>query len=263
MLPQHRERHRRVVLMQQGFVNRQSVLLDGAGEYMSCGDIGQIFDGTQTTATFSIWVKTTDGASNREIMAKYNTTINPDQRTLLFDMVNPGMLRCIVYKGGDTSNLLLFQSDNTVFTDNVWHNVLASINLTTANIDLYVDGVEVASTAANQGTPPIVFANTVQPFIIGARITPVANTWNGPVDEAAIWSAEFTSSQAEELYNNGTPTNLLSHSASGDLQGWWRMGDQGTFAAGDWTFPDQSVNSNDAVTVDVEFADVVTDVPLT
>ena len=39
-----------------------------------------------------------------------------------------------------------------------------------------------------------------------------------------MWSKQLSGSEVTELYNSGTPLDANTHSASANLQAYWRMG---------------------------------------
>lgn len=52
-----------------------------------------------------------------------------------------------------------------------------------------------------------------------------SNLSDGWVDEVGFWKKALSSSEIDEIYNNGAPGNLDTHSGADDLHSWWRMGD--------------------------------------
>jgi hypothetical protein len=52
-----------------------------------------------------------------------------------------------------------------------------------------------------------------------------SNLSDGWVDETGYWTKALSESEISEIYNNGTPGNLATHSGADNLLSWWRMGD--------------------------------------
>jgi len=79
------------------------------------------------------------------------------------------------------------------------------------------------------------------------------------MDEVAIWDVALDSDAVSAIYNSGTPIALDSDSGdydnSGDLQGWWRMGEGDTYP----TITDNSTNSNDGTMTNMASDDIVGD----
>ena len=49
-----------------------------------------------------------------------------------------------------------------------------------------------------------------------------ANVINGCMTEVSCWNKQLTQAEVNELYNGGKAANALTHSASGNLKGYWR-----------------------------------------
>lgn len=61
----------------------------------------------------------------------------------------------------------------------------------------------------------------------------------GLISNASIFTEGLTSAKVGELYNNGIPGNLSSHSSSSNLVGWWKLGNDATYnsSTSTWSFP--------------------------
>jgi hypothetical protein len=88
-------------------------------------------------------------------------------------------------------------ADGPVLNDTNWHFIAAGWDGT--NVKISVDG-GAYSTTAFAGP---VFGNGTGAFQIGAEAA--SNTWNGLIDEVAIWIGrnDLTISEVQQLYNNG------------------------------------------------------------
>ena len=133
--------------------------------------------------------------------------------------------------------------------DGLWHLHGFTFDGTTAR--LYVDDNP-------QGIPttPVGFG-AVSDVKLMTRGDATSAFETGLQDEVSIWrNVDLSPAQVVELYNGGTPYNLVNHSAYLNLDAWWRMGD------GD-VFPVLSDNkgSFDATMVNMEPGDIITDVP--
>ena len=52
------------------------------------------------------------------------------------------------------------------------------------------------------------------------------SNWDaGNLDEVSLWDRELTQTEVLELFANGAPTDLTTHSAADDIEAWWRMGE--------------------------------------
>ena len=62
-----------------------------------------------------------------------------------------------------------------------------------------------------------------------------------------MWNAALTSAQIREIYNEGLPSDLNSHSAYSNLVSWWQLGENSSYVGGatnPWTFADEKGTNN-------------------
>ncbi|BCV05383.1 MAG: hypothetical protein CM15mV105_290 [uncultured marine virus] len=100
--------------------------------------------------------------------------------------------------------------------DGNWHHIVA-VN-TNSDIKLYLDAVLI-KTQTGTWTP----TTTTNDALIGQRAG-IPN-FDGTIDEVGIFNTALSSDQVIELYNQGVPSNLSTHSANANLAGYWKMGD--------------------------------------
>ena len=143
--------------------------------------------------------------------------------------------------------------------DGNWHHIVCGFNLgsTSTSIVIFIDGVAFSDSIGNATYISIgtwaAAINTAAPFRIGN----VNRGFKGIMDEVSMWDKLLNLSQAQDIYNSGTPTDLTG---SSNLIGWWRNGDPtGTGAYP--TIVDQSTNSNDGTMNNMASGDIITDVP--
>ena len=137
----------------------------------------------------------------------------------------------------------------------------------TAVVSLSLDGTELATGTGTPGADIYYHGGSALPLMFGADpVTAAAgeNFFEGNIDEGSVWNKALTSAELLSVYNGGVPINLLSNTgdyvSSGDLQGWWRMGDpNGTSAYP--TITDDSTNTNNGTMTNMTSADIETVVP--
>ena len=126
-----------------------------------------------------------------------------------------------IRSGGSTAGKLVYYNgaslvvlSNERLDDGNWHNWIISYDHSTTTLKCYIDGQENYSDTYNAGT-----GNTIN------RIsnTFASNYWLGQLSNISIWNTDLTSAQVTEIYNNGTPSNLSSHSATSNLVSWWKL----------------------------------------
>lgn len=119
-----------------------------------------------------------------------------------------------------------YVTDNTVLTNNQWHNCLFVFNGSDTAPDIYVDGS--AEAISVSGGSLFATSNTIQTsldFVVGARDNILSDTyWKfaGFIDEVSIFNVALDAAAASLIYNGGTPCDVSGISG---IQSWWRMGD--------------------------------------
>ena len=78
--------------------------------------------------------------------------------------------------------------------------------------------------------------------IIGTGYS-TAYSFDGQISNASIWNTTLTSAQVTEIYNEGLPSNLNSHSAYSNLVSWWQLGENSSFAT-NWICADEKGSNN-------------------
>lgn len=224
--------------------NTKSILLDG-GERVNLGTNDIIADGA-TSASYSLWVKTSSNV-NAFLYGRYSGGNNATTPTVFLVSGIPRF-----YMGTSIAN---YRDGTTDISDGQWHHLLC-VFVGGSKLDIYLDGVNDngALTGSIVGSVP---ANNVG-NTIGQNVGN-ASGLVGNLDEVGIFQADLSSNVAE-TYNGGKPTDLLVHSQSANLKGYWRLGDKGVWDGSNWSFPDQK-GSNNGTSLNMELADVVTDTP--
>ena len=96
-----------------------------------------------------------------------------------------------------------FVSSPNTYNDNQWHYVVVTYD-GSANLILYIDGVQVASKSTGGASPE---TSGTKPVRIGAnsRVTPPSNFFTGEIDEVRVWNDDLT---AAEVANAFAGTNF-------------------------------------------------------
>tara|TARA_R100001530_G_scaffold59339_1_gene43029 strand:+ start:299 stop:1567 length:1269 start_codon:yes stop_codon:yes gene_type:complete len=149
---------------------------------------------------------------------------------------------------------------------NGWHYITLTYTNTTGKASLYMDGKVIAEDTGAAGK--IVYHPTSdRPLMFGADAlldTTGQHFFEGNIDEGSVWDKCLSTAEVLAVYNRGLPIDLLSNTgdyvSSGDLQGWWRMGDPtGTSAYP--TIVDASTNTNNGTMTNMASGDIKEDVP--
>ena len=88
---------------------------------------------------------------------------------------------------------------------NTWHHVVITQDLDKNERFMYVNGKQVGTTTAapfeNKSTPLIIGSN---PKFLSSR------SWDGMIDDIAIWDRALTSDEIESIWNGGTGASITS-----------------------------------------------------
>ena len=243
-----------------GFANNYSMLMDGSNESIHID--GAITPLASTTkGTISLWVKPVDSTpSGTEVMLSFGDT-NANSAILM--IVTPaGKLQTFYQRFSAVPWNII--TDNKVFTDDTWTHI-AVVQDAIFPV-LYVNGVAVDQESISPVDGTVWFNDNTG--LDNGRIGCISynsagdsNNYEGNIDNVSLFNTNLTATEILEIYNLGTPINLLAHSKSANLIGWWQMGEGGTYSGGVWTIPDDSVNSNNGTSVNMEVGDRVSDTP--
>lgn len=245
------------------YTNSLSVLFDGVNEYVDVGNVTELQFENNQPFSGSVWFKTSSTAvqilfAKREQQTTWPYTYRGyslclRQNDVKFDACN-----------GTNSSALDVRANKSPgqYSDGQWHHAAVTYDGSgnASGVQIYVDNVALAMTTIIDTLGSNTILNE-QPFLWGARGggpgSTIAKYFIGNQDEGSVWDVELTSSQVSEIYNNGVPANLTSHSIASNLVHWLRMGDSDTYP----TLTDNSVNSNNGTMTNMESGDIEADVP--
>ena len=223
------------------FANTYSAEFDGVDQYITTDATYSVLDG-QTQASISVWVKPVSSGSSffmvYEIGRSGGTLLNSQ---LVLWMYEGSRIEYNVYAGGAWC-----RGDITAITYDSWNHILLTFDLAQASsvnkTKIYVNGAD-ATTGNNLNYSSFVVSTTA--LYIGESSTGKYNTFNGEMDEMAVWQGvELTSADAVTIYNSGVPTDLSEFSTP--PTNWWRMGDNDS---GEGTTLTDAIGSADATLI--------------
>ena len=201
-----------------------------SSDYINCGNNSSL----QITGsiTLSAWINTTQ-TTNGWIIAKDNVT-NRNYALLVANVNNTMRARFYIVKSGTVTPVT---STTINVGDGNWHNVVGVNNGT--DIKIYVDGILESTNNGGGGT---IDNNTVN-LEIGRR-GDNQFFFDGSISNTSIWNTDLTSTQVLEIYNEGLPGNLNSHSAYSNLVSWWQLGENSSFDGNNWIVADEKGTNN-------------------
>jgi len=201
-----------------------------SSDYIDCG--ASSFSG-ETEISVSAWVyPTATGTGAAEAVLSTEKT-SSTSRGFYLSLFIGNEFRWQVSTDGSSKDSL----DSGTILLNQWSHVAATWNQST--MSLYVNGslVDTINTVNATGT----FTTTNNIFI--AKRDSSAGFFPGSISNASIWNTDLTSAQVTELYNEGLPSDLNSHSAYSNLVSWWQLGENSSFAT-NWICVDEKGSNN-------------------
>jgi len=211
---------------------------DGEADYVAIGDHDDLsFDAFSVSA----WINMND-ATNFPVISKgaYNSTaewlfITEGVDKIKLYIMDESVSNC--YIGRATAALTSSEGE--------WLHVVGTYDGGTASsgVKLYVNGVQSDdSNAENTAGSFVAMENLGAAVHIGKYNAHYAN---GSITETSLWDEELSSTEVQELYNDGKALDALTHSQVANLTGYWRNNGLST-----WT--DLSTNSNNGTVTGTE-----------
>ncbi len=213
--------------------------------------LATLFERT-STFSFALWFKSTPNAAfpKRQIFTKTDPTGS-------------------VYTGFDfsivTAGRLTMRMDNTLFvngrlkewtgdvSDGTWRHVVFTQTAagTAAAWTCYMNGAAMAVFGAVDagalGAPTTV---TTAPLQISGD--PTLFYFTGKIDEVGVYNKTLSAAEASTVYNAGVVKDLTTYGPSGNLVGYWRLGEGASYP----TIPDDSTNNNSGTMTNMARADI-------
>ena len=210
-----------------------------SGDYIDCGNdssLNMVDNGTDSF-TFSFWIKR--GSTNNEIIISKQVnsgSYNGFETSLISNKIR-------VFLGSFQSPTAYLQviSTNTI-TGSDWKNVVitydGSQNVNGFNI--YINKVPETLVTLQNITPSGIL-NSAN-FQISGRSG--LTLYDGYISNLSYWNTDLTPAQVTEIYNQGLPSDLNSHSAYSNLVSWWQLGENSSFDGNDWICADEKGTNN-------------------
>jgi hypothetical protein len=214
------------------FSNVNSFLFDGIDEKMfSTANYTEI-NGAQNFSV-SFWLKPID--SNDGLVWRFGKQGSTSRLACIY---YPS-IEIVIISFGTSS--YYYRSVNGSIPLNQWSHIVYTYNGALSRYnrpEIYVNGVLSQGTNTGITSSQSNFDGTLE--LGGTGTSGQQNFGNNYIDEFAVWnSTTLTQTQANELYNGGTPLDL-NNIASGLAQPttWFRCGDLATWNGATWTITD-------------------------
>lgn len=169
--------------------------------------------------TWSMWCCLLPGV-NKHIWSMWEDSASAN-RCWLFSTQENGTLRIIF--SWDGTNFSLHTTQNVVFR-NDWVHIM--ITFASGTFNVYVDNVlqTLTQTLAWGGGSAALHSAGQRPQIGATNATPaIDQSPGGSKNNFSMWSKVLSADERTELYNDGVPFDLTTHSAAANLTNWIRM----------------------------------------
>ena len=215
--------------------SKYSLTFEGSDDYLDTGDtFSTTFAGD---FSISMWVKPDDGqAPTKYLFGSANSGVNDSVRAFL---VPSGKIGFVLEAHDSTATRV--DTDAAAFTNGVqtsWTHLgfvanITGTGTTDTTLHVYVNGVEVATTYASQDVTGAEHSQweSDQNLAIGDynnNGTTGTNSFEGKIDNVALWSVVLDANNVAAIYNSGRPTNLNINSGNYNqaflLQAYYKMG---------------------------------------
>lgn len=230
------------------FVNKYSIDFDGVDDRI-------ITDGADTVAqptTYSMWIKSSTTTENFGVFGHGSTNIGAFH-------LNSNDLYPMLYLG---ANYWIKWNDNSAQDDGEWHHYVVYLATNLTDSKLYIDGVlQTKNTTLSSGS----LNAYTESLTIGSDKQVGGNSFEGQIDEFAVYDRELTQAEITRMYNTYYSPNRVANGnfsqigneevTNGDFS---QIGSEevtnGTFATDSdwikqtgWTISGGSANYDDAV----------------
>ena len=201
------------------WANAYSVSFDGISQYVESASTFHVLN-SGMTATFSVWIKATDQLSHRFIYMNQSGVSSTDSQFMLW--LRPAGSYAYSLDFSMDSSSYYCRANAGVITNGQWHNVVVVVDLNqTWKAKIYVDGVD-ETWGQNMTSAPLSIPLGSGKLALGKNLQGYLNTWEGNLDEFAVFDTAFSSSDVSNiLWNSGNPQDLSSSSPVM----YWRCGD--------------------------------------
>ena len=197
-----------------------------SGSY-STGSYSIFFDQSSdyVTPPLSIWPTGSEDMVTVAFWARMRGDVADDvDNTIVFSALNVSNYRSyllhfpysdgVVYwdcgnSGGSSFDRLTYNWGATSYDDSTqWHHWAFTKKISTGQMRIYLDGVDVANSTGNTKT----FGTPTKTTIAGGD--PWSQYWSGNMSDFAIWDTELSASDVATLYNDGSGSNPSAISSS-------------------------------------------------
>jgi hypothetical protein len=195
---------------------RQAFSLDGSDDFVEIPDYPSQ---TPSSITLDAWVNPRTLTGDRVIVSKYDSSANASNKSWALLNVD-GRLRFGVYQGATGRAM---ETSAVVLAPNKWQHVAATFDVATQAIQIYVNGVAVASNfVPGQNAPITVINDSSSPVRIGSYVGTsgaMSGFWDGRIDEVDVFQRALSAGEVQSIFAADTSgKSAVAGSVSANLR---------------------------------------------
>ena len=193
-----------------------------SSDYVDCGNVlDNIFTGSDFSV--STWIYATTNTT-------YNNFFNKATTVQFYLHSN----KIKIYLGSSSSGIWPLESAATLSL-NTWYNII--FTRSGNENKLYINASLDNSATSTSSIPSSTGSLTLSSYLGSSYF------WDGSISNPSVWNTALSQAQVTEIYNEGLPSNLNSHSAYSNLVSWWQLGENSSFT-NNWICADEKGSNN-------------------
>ncbi|MCK5560510.1 MAG: right-handed parallel beta-helix repeat-containing protein, partial [Thermoplasmata archaeon] len=194
-------------------ISENALNYDGGDDCVKMGDVlDNVFTGSNAKFTLEAWVYPNNFSSNSSIQALISklgdNTVSADQRQFYLHF-DDNQLKMQIY---DSLNGTWWYYRKTIMTfqNNSWYHIVATIDIVSEKIFIYVNGKNQPTTFGQSGGFPDSIEDGNFPIEIGDPCDGASYHFNGTIDEISIWSHTLRLSEVKNRFSQFAPVHNIN-----------------------------------------------------
>ncbi len=189
--------------------------------YIDCGNDNSLQFQPTDALTFSCWFNAASHSSNSIIVS--NNEWTGAYRGYNLQLASTGVLKFTITSSYTPSNNYIQISSTTTISTGSWYHIVITKDTSIANtsLNMYINGSPASVTRASSGT--LSTFTYVSSFNLGGADNG-SQLFGGKISNAQVFNTELSSSDAETLYNYGSPIQTLANiPQNSNLKAWYKL----------------------------------------
>lgn len=194
-------------------ISENALNYDGVDDCVKMGDVlDNVFTGANAKFTLEAWIYPNNISSNSSIQSIISklgdNTVGADQRQFYLHF-DDNQLKMQIYDSLNGTWWYYRKTINT-FQNDTWYHIVATVDLTSGKIFIYVNGKNQPTTFSHSGGFPDSIENGNFPIEIGDACDGASYHFNGIIDEISIWSHTLRFSEVKNRFSQFAPVHNIN-----------------------------------------------------